>query len=393
MCSTQKTPLANNNSIDIVGYTYPQLYTGKEWYIGFMAYDPALGKSRRKRYKINFIDSVTKRRRYASQLITRLTIKLEQGWNPWIEAESGNSYHYFSDVCTNYIIFLTKMYNEDQLREKTFTDYNYRLQAVIKWNLTRKVPITYIYQFDRQFIQEFLDYIFLEENNSPRTRNNYLNWIKSFCAFLVSKMYFKTRPTEGIAALRVPKKTDRIVIAENDLFRLNEYLERTNKHFMLACYVQHYALIRPKEMSHIRISDISLKNQTIFVSGQFSKNREDAIVTLPAKVAKLMIELDVFKSPGKYYLFGKDFKPSATRRDEKQFREYWSKTVRKELNFTEKYKFYSLKDTGITNMLRTCDVITVRDQARHSSILMTNLYTPQDIQEANDLLKNYNGVF
>ena len=392
MCSDKKTAIANN-SIDIVGYTYPQLYTGKEWYIGFMAFDPALGKSRRKRYKINFIGTVTKRKRYASQLITRLTTKLEQGWNPWIEAESSNSYHLFSDVCTNYIIYLTKMFNEDQLREKTFIDYNYRLQAVIKWNLTRKIPITYIYQLDRQFVQEFLDYIYLDENNSPRTRNNYLNWIKTFCGYLVSKMYHKTRPTEGIVALRVPKKTDRIVITDNDLLRLNEYLERTNKHFLLACYVQHYALIRPKEMSHIRLSDISLKNQTIFVSGQFSKNRADAIVTLPAKVAKLMIELDVFKNPGNFYLFGKDFKPSSTRRDEKQFREYWSKVVRKELNFTEKYKFYSLKDTGITNMLRTCDIITVRDQARHSSILMTNLYTPQDIQQANALLKGYQGLF
>ena len=25
---------------EIVSYTPPQLYTGKEWYIGFMAFDP-----------------------------------------------------------------------------------------------------------------------------------------------------------------------------------------------------------------------------------------------------------------------------------------------------------------------------------------------------------------
>ena len=37
---------------EIVSYTPPQLYTGKEWYIGFMAFDPALGKLHRKRIKI-----------------------------------------------------------------------------------------------------------------------------------------------------------------------------------------------------------------------------------------------------------------------------------------------------------------------------------------------------
>ena len=39
------------------------------------------------------------------------------------------------------------------------------------------------------------------------------------------------------------------------------------------------------------------------------------------------------------------------------------------------------------------DVLSVRDQARHSSILMTDIYTPHDIQEANDLIKNYQGDF
>lgn len=38
-------------------------------------------------------------------------------------------------------------------------------------------------------------------------------------------------------------------------------------------------------------------------------------------------------------------------------------------------------------MLRHYDVLSVRDQARHSSILMTDIYTPHDIQEANDLIK------
>ena len=44
-------------------------------------------------------------------------------------------------------------------------------------------------------------------------------------------------------------------------------------------------------------------------------------------------------------------------------------------------------------MLRHYDVLSVRDQARHSSILMTDIYTPHDIQEANSLIKNYQSDF
>ena len=67
--------------------------------------------------------------------------------------------------------------------------------------------------------------------------------------------------------------------------------------------------------------------------------------------------------------------------------------LRKELKFSDRYKFYSLKDTGITNMLKAnTDVLSVRDQARHSSILITDMYTPKDVKQANKLLTNYRGV-
>ena len=44
-------------------------------------------------------------------------------------------------------------------------------------------------------------------------------------------------------------------------------------------------------------------------------------------------------------------------------------------------------------MLRAnTDVLSVRDQARHSSILITDIYTPKDVKKANKLLLNYEGV-
>ncbi len=56
--------VSTNSSVkEILQYTYPQLYTGKEWYIGFNAFDPALGKMRRKKIKLNSIASLTQRRK------------------------------------------------------------------------------------------------------------------------------------------------------------------------------------------------------------------------------------------------------------------------------------------------------------------------------------------
>lgn len=384
-----------NGSIkEIIGFSYPKLYTGKEWYIGFNAFDPATGIMRRKKIKLNHIEKVTERRKFASGLIYRLSKQLENGWNPWIEAENSKAYHKFNDVCERYKNYLQKLFNDGNLREKTLYGYTSMLRMFIAWNEARKIPITYIYQFDMMLTSEFLDYIYIDRNNSIRTRNNYLTWLSTFDAYLVQHSYTKTKATEGISSIKKnSSKKDREIIDDRDMIRLHDYLENENKHFLLASYILHYALIRPKEMSLLHLSDFNLAKQTIFISGEISKNKKSAVVTLPAKVIRLMIDLEIFKYPGHYYLFSDNFRPGEERKSEKAFRDFWDRKVRKVLNFPKTYKFYSLKDTGITAMLRSCDTLTVRDQARHSSILMTNIYTPQDIQDANDLLLNYEGKF
>ena len=68
--------------------------------------------------------------------------------------------------------------------------------------------------------------------------------------------------------------------------------------------------------------------------------------------------------------------------------------MRKDLKFPAHYKFYSLKDTGITDLIRdNTDLVSVRNQARHYSLLMTDIYTPRDIQEANELIRHRKAAF
>lgn len=78
---------------EVISYTPPKLYTGKkgnDWYIGFKAFDPLAGALRLKRIKLNHIEKISERRKYAADLITRLHNQLRIGWNPWI-SQNGNS--------------------------------------------------------------------------------------------------------------------------------------------------------------------------------------------------------------------------------------------------------------------------------------------------------------
>ncbi len=388
----------NQQLESIIGYTPPKLYTGKngkDWYIGFYAFDPELNKMRLKRIKINHVEKISERRKYASDLIIRLSEKLRAGYNPFIEQGTGKGYMLFADVCLSYERTITRYLKDGILREDTYTGYMSYMRNLIKYNTSLPIPITYIYQLNKDYANNFLNHIYIDRGNCPQTRDNYLGWLRVFASYLTKNSYHSSKFTDGLDVLgKRSIKKQRTVIPPNILDSLKTWLTNHNKHYLLACYILHYCFIRPKEMSKIKIGDISVKHQTIFVSGDIAKNRCDAVVTLNKKIITLMIDLEVLTYPTNYYLFSSECRPGLEYRSEKQFRDYWHLHLRPALKLKPQYKFYSLKDTGVTTMLRNnVDKLSIRDQARWHSVLMADIYTPHDIQDANELLKDYDTDF
>ncbi len=379
---------------EIVGWKMPTFHQASECYVAVTAFDPAKGKLHTKKIMLNHIRGKRNQKVYGEALIKRLTEKLMQGWNPWIEITQPTEYTLFDEVCSKYEEYLLKLLREQNMREESVTSYLSRLRILRKWKEEEKVNLFYSYQFDRHMVGRFLDYIFIERNNTMRTRNNYLAWVKCFCKYLHERGYVPTNPADGYSCVRRRDSTkNREIIPDEVMVNIKNWLMENNKHYLLACYILHYLFVRPREMSFLKVGDFSIENKTLHLHGDNTKNHNDATLTVPDHVMKLMMELRVFDRPSNYYLFSTGFEPGTKRRSEKTFRDYWHYHIQKKLKLTDRYKFYSLKDTGITNMLRAnTDIISVRDQARHSSILITDIYTPKDIRAANKLLLNYKGV-
>ena len=389
--------------IDVVArakeYREPEVCWGQDCVtISFYAFDPESGSLRRKRMKMNrelkAINGKRARREFVQGVVDRLRDELKAGWNPWMQQSDGLVYASWEDACEHYKAYLVKQQNEHNMRPESVASYMSYQRVLKKWVATERRNVRYAYQFDKRLVDAFLDYVYLDKDNSIQTRNNYLSWVKSFSTWMLGKSYIEQDPTAGIPRMKIKSKTkNRDVIPDSVLQSIHDYLQAHNRHFLLACYLLHYLFVRPHEIAQLKIEDFSLKNKTLLIHGDVAKNWQDAVVTLPVHVIELMLDLDVFRSPGSWYLFSEGFRPGSEFRSEKFFRDYWTRVLRKELKFSDRYKFYSLKDTGITNMLRAnTDVLSVRDQARHSSILITDMYTPKDIKQANELLVRYQGV-
>lgn len=369
---------------EVLGFTYPKLHTGKSWYIDFYSYDPAMGKMRRKKYMLDNVVKLGERRKKAAEMIESLLKLLRSGWSPWVNIDDNRGYILLEDALNKYMAAIDKM-----AKYKTRKSYTSRVNILREYIGSLLLPPKYVYQFDTAFICDFLDWIYIDRESTARTRNNYRQWCSSLATFFMERQYITVNPVDKIKPIEeTPKK--RQPLSPTMLKRMAEYLREKNPMFLLACRMEYYTFIRPEELSHIRINDINLKNQTVFISAEVSKNKRDGLVGLNDDIIKMMIELNIFAHGGDCYLFGRKFRPSTERGSSEMFRREWGK-MRKVLRWSDEYQFYSLKDSGIRDLANAEGIVIARDQARHTDISTTNKYLKGRDMPVHEATKHFEG--
>lgn len=383
MCAARKKL---NSLSEVLKFTFPKLHTGSKWFVDFYAYDPATDTMRRKKFHLDNIEKITERRKRANEMIESLTKLLRSGWSPWINAETNRSYTLLEDALEKYEAYVERM-----PKYKTRKSYTSRLNIFRKYNASRLLPIRYVYQYDTAFVSDFLDYIFLDRETNARTRNNYRQWCASLATFFIEKQYLTTNPVEKIKTIAETGKKRQPLTAQM-LHELEHHLRDSHPYFYLACMMEYYTFIRPEELTHVKLADINVKEQSVFISAEVSKNKHDGKVGLNAKIIMFMIDLGVFKYPNDYYLFGpKVSRPSAKRSDSEMFRRKWNTLVRKGLGWADCYQFYSLKDSGLRDLANAEGIVIARDQARHTDVATTNKYLQGRDAPVHEETKNFKG--
>ncbi|MBR5638205.1 MAG: tyrosine-type recombinase/integrase [Muribaculaceae bacterium] len=319
----------------------------------------------------------------------RITQQLSEGWNPWIEKDCSNLMT-IADVMANYEAYVDKMYNGGNYRKQTYASYKSYIKNFEEY-INKNAPIYYLYQLDKGYITRFLDHIFIERDNGARTRNNYLSWLAVFCGWCVDHNYLQYRPTDGIAFIdKRHIRKQRELIPLPIIEKISKWVEENDPHFLLACQLLYNCFIRPVEMTRLTINMINIEKNTITIPADVSKNHETMVITIPKKVITTARNLGIFEHEGSCFIFSKRLRPGRTMIDTVVFRHHWE-NVRKSLKLKNCYQFYSLKDTGITEMLdNKIASITVRDQARHSSLAITEIYT-RHLAKANPDVVNWKG--
>lgn len=353
-----------------------KLVEGKAWYIVFYAVNPQTETLKRIRIKFNKVKAIKMRRELARKMIAEINRKLEAGWNPFVTEDKRKSYTPLFGLLDEYLKFQLRSAEKNSMRcYKSFVKFFQNWLE--KKGYSEELMVN---QFTDNIASDLMESIRSNTKISYRTYNNYLAFFLMLWNWLIEYNYASSNPFHRFH--KFPKKLlkkQRVTLSEQERSRLMTFLSTHNRNYLCICYLCYYCFLRPKEISMLKIKDIDLDKQLIFVRAEIAKNDRDSVRTIPDVAIDTFRQLDLAGRSGDDYIFSWDklfeFVPGRMKMDSRNIAKYWEKVIRKQLGWNLDKQFYSLKDTGITNML-TDNIApnVVQSQADHTSLSITSIY-------------------
>ncbi|WP_298827409.1 site-specific integrase [uncultured Capnocytophaga sp.] len=373
---------STSKRIVFVDYKPAELRANKVWYIEYYAKNPLTEKLERFKKRVPSMKSQREREKYAKKMVQAINQKLETGWSPFYENPS-NQYKSLEDSFSLFLKQLEKEVKDGIKRPDTLRSWKSFFSNISAYIKEKHLDIKFVLNIDFLFVNNFLDYIYYDKRNSPRTYNNYLAYMKGFFEWAKLKGYAKQNPAEGIKSKpKVQKKREPLTA---EVKKCIKELRDKDFHFFTCCMLTYFCLIRRTELTKLKVSDVRLSESRIILDGSITKNRKTDSVTIPDVFLPILAQ-HLVTANNSDYLFGKDFKPGKIQLNPKKISDTWIK-YRKKYKFDSKFQFYSLKDTGIMDLLNSgIPSIKVRDQARHYDIKQTEAYTTRNLI-ADDTIK------
>ena len=371
-------------------YVPPKLHRGKtSWYISYYVKNPATGKLKLFRVKVNRYHNQKERIQAAKEIMAGLQERLALGWNPMVSKAAPMATVPAFQVFDTYLRVKSK-----EMEKQSYATYASYVRIFRGWlesqGCTGTTPISSITEGTAR---QYMNYLETEKSVSPRSYNNYLSFMVTFMDWMKDKGYIQENVFTGIK--RKPRRLmakKRRMLTDEELGTLFTWLQENNPEYLAVCLLCYCCFMRPKEIALLRCGDIDIRKQLVHVRAEIAKNDKESFRTIPDAMMPAIRRLDLSKKD--WFLFGdhpgvrSDFRPAREAGAKKRFSDYWATTVREACGFGMEVQFYSQKDTGITNMLGEGVAINlVQQQADHSSVAMTALYVGHKAS-ASEELKN-----
>ena len=353
---------------NLVSFRPPRLMNNSlGWHIEYYVLDPVAGKLLRKRFRLNELrnqcSSGAEFKQKANQVLQELTSKLVTGWSPQGEVQSGRYYGSLFGALEKF-----KEAKARELRPDSMRTYKGIIKIFEEWLGKDCVCL----DFGRAQALSFMDYCYTERRVSATTWNTYLKLCRVIWGWLLDNLYIKDNPFSYIKKKRADEKF-RVVIPEADRQRIAAYFEQKNLGYLFVCDMVFYSLIRPTELTRLRVRDIDKENGCIYLPDTATKCHRGRFTPIDPHILDRLCSF-VKGHDGTEYVFGRSFKPGANGLKKKQYLVMWER-MRDDLHLPDEYQLYSLRDSGIRAKLDSgMDPAIVMHAAGHHNLAETTKY-------------------
>lgn len=341
------------------------------WYIEYQIFNPNIGKMQRFRTHVNVLRKHYPRladfKNHCNGIINMINAKLAGGWSPIGEDQNARFYTPLPAVIRAYL-----EEKQDELRLDTFRSYKSFCSIFGAW-IDKNVPDCQAILFNKVLAVKYLDYCTTERKLKGRSWNNQLKAARALFAWAVDKCYCKENPFSNIKTKREAEKK-RVLIPAETRKRITDYCMKNNMGLLIVSQLVYSSLIRPKEIRCIKVGDVFLKEHYIHIRSENAKTHFSRIATMNPVLESLVADWIKGASDDFYLIGSKDYAAGTKPLPHSRFSKDWIK-MRKELDLPDTMQLYSLRDTGINEMLKSgIDPLTVMQHADHHDLSMTTRY-------------------
>ena len=379
-------------SSEFMGYTPPILKktASRGEHIEYYVYNPVTMKMERQRIRLEKLSHQFKNRsqykQMVMQLMMNLTGKLAGGWTPYGENQNVAEYTPINKAIEAYIADKSR-----DLRKASMVSYISVAKIFVEWLTTQNIHEMASHLLNQRTCQRFMDELRDRPKFNNNTYNTYLKKYRACFAWMVDRGYCKENPFEKIKTLKKQEKIRQLIPVDARETVINHV--RTSKHpnYEIVMHLIFTSLIRPSEIERLQVRDVDLKNKCIHIPANKAKTHKDRDAALSDTCIALLIPL--LSKPGilpTWYLINSNYECGPDPCYHGMFKKHWMK-IRKECGLPDEMQLYSLKDSGITEMLEAgVSINQVKEAAGHADISTTNKYIGKDTEKMIEAVRGAN---
>ena len=192
-------------------------------------------------------------------------------------------------------------------------------------------------------------------------------------------------PCQGIKKQRV-RQTKSVAFSPEHAKLLAQVCKERDAELYIFCMCVFYTFIRPIELRRLKVGQVDLENQKIYIDGTQSKNKKSEYVVIPDILKNIFLETKFLERDKNEFLFS-DYQNLHYSRN--KYSEAFSK-ICKALGMPKNYSLYCWKHTGVVAYYNAgAKIKFIQMQCRHSSLDETNRYLKDlGLFENEEILKN-----